>query len=172
MVPLLCRSLWEMAQKRDNATARTMPLPGLWSFVQEEAVPWDLPWHQTLQFLSVCLWCPSSCCPGARAQREWVYVSFRSFTGPLRGDIWESCSLFFCCPILHYFFFFSWKLCGLIFLAREPWADWSSVGLGSLAPEVFLPIFINPILVWDHPFHISMSPESPQVSASPFLLSV
>ena len=32
------------------------------------------PWCQTLQPLPVCHWCPSSCHPGAGAQREWVWV--------------------------------------------------------------------------------------------------
>ena len=53
----------------------TVLLPGLWSFVQEETVPQCLPSCQTLQFLPACHWCPSSCCPGAEAQREWFCVS-------------------------------------------------------------------------------------------------
>ena len=39
--------------------------------------------------------------------------------------------------------FYSQKLWGFIFLAREPWAVWSGLGLGSLAPKVSLPIFIH-----------------------------
>ena len=49
---------------------------------------------------------------------------------------------------------------GLIFLALEPWAGWSGVGLGSLAPEVPLPIFIHPMWVWDP------GSASPHMSAS------
>ena len=47
---------------------------------------------------------------------------------------------------------------GFIFLALEPWAEWSGVGLGSLTPEVSLPIFIYHRLVWDYPFHVSTPP--------------
>ena len=59
---------------------QTMLLPGLWSFVQEEeVVPKHSLWCQTLQFLPICHWCPSSCCSGAEAQREWVWLSHKSF---------------------------------------------------------------------------------------------
>ena len=39
------------------------------------------PWCQTRQSLPVYQWCPSSCHPGAGAQREWVWVgeSVRGF---------------------------------------------------------------------------------------------
>ena len=33
-----------------------------------------LPGRKTLQPVPVCHWCPSSCCLGAGAQREWVWV--------------------------------------------------------------------------------------------------
>ena len=79
-----------------------MPLSGLWTFVWDKTVPWRLPWSQTLQFLPVGCWCPSSCCPGAEAQREWVCVSPKSIVGPLREHSWESCS-FFCHPFSHWF---------------------------------------------------------------------
>ena len=78
------------------------PLRGLWSFVCKEAVPWDLPKCQTLGFLPVRHWCPSSCCPATGAQMEWVCVSSKSVVHPLRGDTWESCS-FFHCPNYHGF---------------------------------------------------------------------
>ena len=39
--------------------------------------------------------------------------------------------------------FYSQKLWGFIFLALEPWARWSGMGLGFLTPEVFLPIFMH-----------------------------
>ena len=71
-------------------------LPSLWGFVQEEAVPWHLHQCLTLPFLPMYHWCPSSCCPSAGAQREWVCVSpFQSISGSLRRDAWESCQFFF-----------------------------------------------------------------------------
>ena len=69
-----------------------MPLPGLWSFAQEEAV-----FPLTLHFLPICHWCPSSCCSGAESQRGWVYMSPKSVAGPLRG-----CSFFYY-PNPHWF---------------------------------------------------------------------
>ena len=41
---------------------------------------------------------------------------------------------------------------GHIFLAPEPWAGWSGLGLGSLTPEVSLPFFIHHTTMWDCPF--------------------
>ena len=40
--------------------------------------------------------------------------------------------------------FCSQKLWGLIILELEPWAGWPGVRLGSLAPEISFPIFIQP----------------------------
>ena len=115
-----------------------MLLPGLWNFVQDEAISQYSPWCQALQFLPECHWCHSSCCPAAKAQREWVCISPKSIVGLFGGDSWESCSFFhFPTPSS----FYSQKLWGLIFLTLEPWAGWSDVGLGSLTPEVCLPIF-------------------------------
>ena len=54
--------------------------------------------------------------------------------------------------------FYSQKLWGLIFLALEPWAWWSGVGLGFFAPEVSLLIFIHYIWVWDSLFCVSARP--------------
>ena len=79
-----------------------MLLPGLCSFVWEEVVSWHSPWCQTLHFLPVCHWCPSSCCPGAEAQRMWVWVSPKSIAVPLRRDSRESFS-FFGHPNPHWF---------------------------------------------------------------------
>ena len=93
---LLCGSVWESSEKWQWL------LPGLWGFIQEEAVPHHLPWFQTLQFLPICHWCPSSYCPGAGAQREWIWVSPKSTADPLRGDGWESWS-FFHYPNPHWF---------------------------------------------------------------------
>ena len=45
-----------------------------------------------------------------------------------------------------------------VFLALEPQAGWSGVGLASLVTEVYLPMFIRHTWVWDHLFHISASP--------------
>ena len=130
------------------------PLPGLWSFVQEEAVPWHLPWCQTPQFLPICSWGSSSCCPGAGAQREWICVSYKTVLGPLRGAAWVSPFIL----LLHPYWFLQTEVIGLTFLALEPWAGWSVVGLGSFAPEVSLQIFILHPWVWDHPFCLSSPP--------------
>ena len=45
--------------------------------------------------------------------------------------------------------FYSQKLWGFIFLALEPWAVQSVLGLGSLVPKVSLPIFIYHTWMWD-----------------------
>ena len=45
---------------------------------------------------------------------------------------------------------------GLIFLVLELWARWSGLGLGSLAPEVSLPIVIYHMWIRDCPFCISV----------------
>ena len=75
--------------------------------------------------------------------------------------------------------FYSQKLWGLIFLVLEPWAGWSGLGLGSLAPEVSLPIFSHHTWMWGCPSHISVplsaSPPhhiSPRISMSPPFLSI
>ena len=60
--------------------------------VWKKAVPPLLPWCQTLHFVPVCHWCPSSCCPGAGAQKEWVWVSL--CMGSLRGSAWDLSSFF------------------------------------------------------------------------------
>ena len=39
--------------------------------------------------------------------------------------------------------FYNQKLWGFIFLVLEPWAVWSGLGLGSLAPKVSFLIFIR-----------------------------
>ena len=48
------------------------------SSLWENAVPQLSTWCQTLWFLPTCHWCPSRCCPGAGAQRKWVWVSPRA----------------------------------------------------------------------------------------------
>ena len=128
-----------------------MPPPGLWSFVSEEAASRHLPWCQTLQFLPICHWCPSSYCPAGGAQREWVCISPKSIVVLFRGYSWESHS-FFCCPTPTGVY--SQKLWEVVFLVLEPWVGWSDVGLGSLTPEGSLPIFICHMWVWDCLFHI------------------
>ena len=131
-------------------------LPGLWCcFIHEKAVPQHSPWCQTLQFLPICHWCPSSCCPGAGTQREWICISPKSFLGRLRGDAWDSCT-FFCCPNT------AWILHAEAIGTYLPgtgtlgWGIW--VGLRSLAPEISLPIFIHHTWVWDCLFLLSVSP--------------
>ena len=52
--------------------------------------------------------------------------------------------------------FYSQKLWGLNFLVLEPWALWSGVGLGSLASERSVLIFIYHTWMWDHPFCVSV----------------
>ena len=120
----------------EDSEKEQWPLPGFWSFVQEEAVPQHSPWCQTLQFLPICHWCPSSCCPGAGAQRKWDWVSPKSILGPLRGHTWEPHRFFHCPNPTN---FYSQKLWGLIFLTLELWARWSGVGLRSLTPNFYPP---------------------------------
>ena len=124
----------------------TMPLPVLWSFVLEEAVPEHTPWCQTLQLLHICHWCPSSFCSHGGTQREWVCLSPKPVSGPLRGGSWESQFLPLSQPPTG---FYSQKLWGLIFLVLEPWAGLSSVGLGFLAQEISLLTFIHHTWVCD-----------------------
>ena len=88
MVSLLCGSVWGGLRKWTLATAWTL------EFIWEEAVPWHSPWCQILQFLSICHCCLSSCCPGAGAPRECIWVSPKSIADLLRGDTWEHCSSF------------------------------------------------------------------------------
>ena len=126
-------ALWPCV--RHGSEKGQWPLPGLWSFIWEEAVPWHLPWCQTLQFLPVCYRCPSSCCPGNRAQRERACLSPQSVACSLTGDSQESCS-FSTAPTSTGFY--SQKLWGLIFLALESWAGWSGMELGSFASELSL----------------------------------
>ena len=83
-------------------------------------------WCQTIQVLQVCLWCLSSCCPSAEAQREWVWVSFS--VHPLRGTAWNSSNLHIPQPQSL-----------LLFTPRsyrdfclEPWTGEPSVGSGPL----------------------------------------
>ena len=77
-------ALWGRGFRKGTASAHIS--------VWERAVPQLLPWCQTLQFLPVCHWCLSNCCPDARAQREWVCVS--PCVGSLRGTVWGSSSFF------------------------------------------------------------------------------
>ena len=68
---------------RGEGSERGQCHPGLWSCVQEEAVSQHSLCCQSLQFLPICHWCPSSCCPSVKAQREWICVSSKSAEGPL-----------------------------------------------------------------------------------------
>ena len=92
MVSTLYGSVWGRAQKRDHGHRLAS---GVWSGMKLS--PRHSPWCQTFQFLLICHWCPSSCCPGAGDLREWVCVRPKTIVGPLKGGTWESCS-FFCHP--------------------------------------------------------------------------
>ena len=117
----------------------TILLPGLWSFVWEEGVPKHSPWCQTIHFLPIYHLCPSSCCPGAWAQRKWVCINLKSVAGLLCGKSWESCN-FFHCTNPHWFLHpevMGTYLPGSGTLGIVIW-----VALGSLTPEVSFQIFI------------------------------
>ena len=119
----------------------TMLLPGLWNFIQEEAVPWHSPWCQTLQFLPVWHWCPSSCCPDAVAQKEWVCVSPKSILGPWRGDSWEF-HCFFHCPNPHWFL--QPEVMGTYLPGTDTlgWVVWCGAGIPhsqGIPPDFYLP---------------------------------
>ena len=58
---------------------------------------------------------------------------------------------------------------GLIFLVLELWARWSILGLGPLASEVSLPIFIYHMWMWDCLFRVSR--EESRVEGMPVLFS-
>ena len=89
-------AVWGRARKRDNADA------WLLEFCPGGCCPTALTLMPDTSFLLVCYWFPSSCFPGTRAQREWIWVSPKSIVGPFRGNTWESLS-FFCCPSSHWF---------------------------------------------------------------------
>ena len=130
-------------------------LTGLWTFFPGGSCLWHLLWCQILQFLLVCHPCPSSCCPHAGTHREWIYVSPKSLEGPLRGDAWESCSLL-CCPNPHWFLQPEVMWTYLAGTGTLGWVVWYEAG----SPHSWgiSPIFIHHIWIWDHLFHISVSP--------------
>ena len=114
--------------------------------VWKRVFPQLLPWCQTPQFISVCHWCLSSCCPSAGAPNEWVWLSL--CVGCLKRTAWDSRSSStdsiradLC----------SQKLWRIIFLALEPWAGWHGVGLGLLVPKISLPNF-----VWTYRYRTSL----------------
>ena len=133
---------------RKGTVAAVWPL----EFCLGQSCPHHPPWCQTLQFLPIRHWCPSSCCPSAGAQKEWVCVS------PKSGPFTRSCLRI---PVFSAIStptgFHSQNFWGLIFLALEPCVGWPGVGLGSPTPEVSLLIFIHYTQVWGCPCNMSMS---------------
>ena len=77
---------------------------------------------------TICYWYLSRCCPNARAQREWVWVSPCVVQGLLRWEAWESHS-FFCQPTPHWFL--QPEVVVTYLPGTWPWAGWSSVAVGS-----------------------------------------
>ena len=126
-----------------------MPLPLFWSFTPDKTVSWHLPWCQSLQFLPICHWCPSSCCSGAESQRKWVCISPKSIAGPLKGISSESCS-FFCCPNPPWFI--QPEIIGtyLPVTGILDWVIWSWAGI-----PFSWGISVYHMRMWDHPSHIS-----------------
>ena len=100
----------------------TVPLPGFWRFA------WHLPHFQSLHLLSICDWCPSSCCPGVESQSEWVCINFKTVQGPLNGLSWGTGS-FFHLPDTHWFF--QPEIMGLSILGAGTLhcAMWSGAGI-------------------------------------------
>ena len=78
---------WSLLALCGKASSKEQwPLPALLS---ERKLPLQFfPWCWIIQFLPIYLWCLSSCCPHAGAQREWIWVS--PCMGPLRGSAWDS----------------------------------------------------------------------------------
>ena len=90
---------------------------------------------QTLQSFPVCHWCPSSCHPGVRAQREWVWVG-ESMCGFFKRNCLGGSAVSFTDSILTGFR--SQKLWWLMSLPLETWTRGPGVGLGFLTPEMSL----------------------------------
>ena len=106
-------SVGEQAQQRDNVLCS--------------------PQCQTIQYLPVYHWCPSSCHPSAGAQREWVWLGEPMCVPQeelLRAP--EVSTSDNCCWISQP------EIGGIIFLAQKSWAGGSSVGQELLAPETSL----------------------------------
>ena len=120
--------------------------------VREKVVPQLLPCQTGALSVPPCV--HSAFQAGAR--REWVWVS--PCVGSLRGTAWDSRSFY---HQLNPHWFCRQMLWGLIFLALEPWARGSGVGLGLLTPEISLLNFYLPHMVVG-PAH-SMSLSLPRV---------
>ena len=69
--------------------------------------------------------------------------------GPLNRRSWGT-SRFFCYPTTPDLY--SQSLYGFIFPVLEPWAVWSGLELGSLAPQFPLLVLICYMWTWGHPF--------------------
>ena len=107
--------------------------------VYERAVPQSLPRCQILQFH------PCKLLPRWQSSEGMCLSKFS--TGALRGTASESSSFFIDSNPPG---FYSQKLCRLLFLALETWVEGPGVGLGPLAPEIFLPNF--------YPLHMGVRP--------------
>ena len=96
--------------------------------------------------------------------------------GTLSEVSWKKSGSFFCHPTATGIY--NQKLSSFIFLELELRTVWSSLGLGSLAPKVSLPIFIHHTWMWDYPLYKTPPPlcatpglqTSLPISASPPLL--
>ena len=107
-------------------------LPGLWSFLWEEAVSW----HPVASHFNFSLYATDA----LLAESQRVCVSSKSMQA-LLDESPDSLAVYFAAPTP--IDFYSQKLWGFIFLALEPWAVQSGLGLGPLTPKVSLSIFIH-----------------------------
>ena len=126
------------------------------SSVWEKTIPQLLPKCQTPQFLPICYWCPSWCCPSTNAQRDWAWES------PCAGLSKRRC--------LRISQFLPPTQFLLDFIARsyENLSSWHRNtglvawhGAGIPHSQDILPFYIHHTWVWDKPIsclHISTPP--------------
>ena len=127
----------------------TMLLPGLWSFVQEDAVPSHSPYSFQLRpFLPHATGTFPAAVPVLEPRGEESALNHKWGMRPLRRNAWKSC-----CP--NPYWFLQPEVMGTYLPDTGTLAGWSSVWLGLLSPEVTLPIFIHYLWVWDCPFCFS-----------------
>ena len=139
---LFCGSVWRRAQKGDSAAA--WPL----EYCLDGSCPLAFTLMPHTSVSPICHWCPSCCCPGAKAQREWVCVSPKSIVGP-SGETSEISS-FFCHPNPHWFLQPEFMGTYLPCVGTLGWVVWCGAGVPrSLG---ILSIFSHHVLVRDHLF--------------------